>query len=236
MTGTIINVFTILLGGSLGLLLGARLTDNLKDIVTASLGIFTLGFGLKLFLDTQNSLIVLASLLIGALLGEWWHLEDRLENLGLVLEKRFNKNGDSHLFIKGFLTASLLFSIGPMSILGSIQDGLTGDYTTLAIKAVMDGFASLAFSASLGVGVLFSSLVILAYQGGLSLLAAQLNSLITPPMMTEMQAVGGIILLGLALSSLLEIKKIRVGNLLPALVVAPLLVYLLELLRPLFRF
>ncbi len=131
-------------------------------------------------------------------------------------------------FIQGFLTASLVFSIGPMAILGSIQDGLNGDSSLLAIKAVLDGFTSLAFASSLGIGVLFSSLVILVYQGSLTLLAAQAHALITTAMMNEMTATGGILLLGIALSSLLEIKRIRVGNFLPALVIAPLIVAILS--------
>jgi uncharacterized membrane protein YqgA involved in biofilm formation len=131
-------------------------------------------------------------------------------------------------FIRGFLTASLVFCVGPITILGSIQDGLTGDYNLLAIKSVLDGFAALAFGSTLGIGVLFSTLVILVYQGGLSLLAAQAQALITQPMMAEMTAVGGVLLLGLAISSLLEIKPIRVGNFLPALLIAPLIVAILN--------
>jgi hypothetical protein len=134
----------------------------------------------------------------------------------------------SNRFIHGFLTASLVFGIGPMAILGSIQDGLTGDYNLLAIKSVLDGFASLAFASSLGVGVLFSSLVILVYQGGISLLAAQAQNIISAGMMNEMTAVGGILLLGIGISSLLELKPIRVGNFLPALAIAPLLIAMIE--------
>ena len=133
-------------------------------------------------------------------------------------------------FIRGFLTASLVFSIGPIAILGAIQDGLTGDYQLLAVKAVLDGFTSLAFASSLGVGVLFSSLVILIYQGGLTLLAAQAQAVITTPMMNEMTATGGILLVGIAISSLLEIKSIRIGNFLPALVIAPLIMAILAAL------
>jgi uncharacterized membrane protein YqgA involved in biofilm formation len=129
--------------------------------------------------------------------------------------------------VRGFLTASLVFCIGPMTILGSLQDGLKGDYSLLAIKAVLDGFASLAFASTLGVGVLFSVIVILIYQGSISLLAAQLSTIVTPAMMAEMTAAGGVLLLGIAISSLLEIKKIRVGNFLPALVIAPLIVAIL---------
>ncbi len=233
MTGTLINIVTVLIGGTLGMFFGARLPDRLKQTVTAGLGLFTIAIGLQMFLKTENSLIVLGALLVGALLGEWWKIEDGLQNLGRVLEQRFAggevgvSTGGSSRFVRGFLAASLLFCIGPMSILGSIQDGLSGDYNLLAVKSVMDGFAALAFASTLGVGVLFSVLPILVYQGGISLAAVQLSALVTEPMMVEMTAAGGVILVGLAISSLLEMKKIRVGSFLPALVIAPLIVALL---------
>lgn len=238
MTGTIINIVAVLVGGTLGLLFGARLPERLKATVVAGLGLFTAAIGIQMFLKTENPLIVLGALLIGALLGEWWKIEDGLQNLGRMLEERFAPNpetvSDSHFvpkgdFVRGFLTASLLFCVGPMTILGSIQDGLTGNYELLTVKSVLDGFASLAFASTLGVGVLFSSLAILAFQGGISLLAVQLNALVTTPMLNEMTATGGVILMGLAISSLLEIKKIRTGNFLPALAVAPLIVWILSL-------
>jgi uncharacterized protein len=233
MTGTIINIITVLIGGTLGLLFGARLPERLKATVVAGLGLFTAAIGIQMFLKTENPLIVLGALLIGALLGEWWRIEDGLQNLGRVLEERFTSNPEAAIdtrFVRGFLTASLLFCVGPMTILGSIQDGLTGNYELLAVKSVLDGFASLAFASSLGVGVLFSTLVILFFQGGISLLAVQLNALVTTPMLNEMTATGGVILIALALSSLLEIKKIRSGNFLPALAIAPLIVWILSLL------
>jgi uncharacterized membrane protein YqgA involved in biofilm formation len=236
MIGTLLNVAAVLVGGSLGMLFGARLPENLKKTVITGLGLFTAVTGVKMFLETQNSLIVLGSLLVGALLGEWWKIEDGLQTLGGWLEKRFNRKqaegprdaADSR-FVRGFLTASLVFCVGPMTILGSLQDGLKGDYSLLAIKAVLDGFASLAFASTLGVGVLFSVIVILIYQGSISLLAAQLSTIVTPAMMAEMTAAGGVLLLGIAISSLLEIKKIRVGNFLPALVIAPLIVWIVSL-------
>jgi len=233
MTGTIINIITVLIGGTLGLLFGARLSDRLKATVIAGMGLFTVAIGIQMFLKTENPLIVLGAILIGALLGEWWKLEDRLQNLGHILEERFTTGPEAATetrFVRGFLTASLLFCVGPMTILGSIQDGLTGNYQLLAVKSVLDGFASLAFASTLGVGVLFSTLVILVFQGGISLLAVQLNALVTTPMLNEMTATGGVILMGLAISSLLEIKKIRTGNFLPALAVAPLIVWVLSLL------
>jgi len=230
MTGTFLNIATVIIGGFIGLLFGARIPEKLKSTVIAGMGLFTAAMGLQMFLKTENPLIVLGSLLIGTLLGEWWRIEDGLQNLGKYLEQRFSKSGDdgSNKFVRGFLTASLLFCVGPMTILGSIQDGLTGDYNLLAVKSVLDGFASLAFTSTLGVGVMFSSVIVLVYQGGISLLAAQLNAIVTPSMMNELTATGGVILLGLAISSLLEIKKIRVGNMLPGLAVAPLIVWVLS--------
>lgn len=230
--GTILNVFTVLLGGVLGLALGARLPDRMRESVLWALGLFTLGLGLKMFLETNNALIVLGSLLVGGLLGEWWRVQDRLHALGAWLEARFARQtapGGTARFIRGFVSASLLFCVGPMTILGSIQDGLTGDFQTLAVKAVLDGFAALAFASSLGVGVLFSALVILVYQGGLTLLAAQAQAWLTPTMLTEMTATGGVMIMAIGVGSLLELRPIRVANYLPALGLAPALVWLVGL-------
>ena len=232
MIGTLLNILTVLVGGSLGLLFGARLPERLKATVIAGMGLFTVAIGLQMFLKTGNAIIVLGSLLLGALLGEWWGIEDGLQRLGGFLESKFGSaevDSASSRFVRGFLTASLLFCVGPLTILGSIQDGLTGDYSLLAVKAVLDGFGALAFASTLGVGVLFSTLVILVYQGGITLLAAQLNSVVTQSMLNELTATGGVILMGLAVSSLLEIKKIRAGNFLPALAIAPLIVWGLSL-------
>ena len=199
----------------------------------AGIGLFTAAIGIQMFIKTENPIVVLGSLLIGGLLGEWWRIEDGLKGLGGYLERRFLKtqvNAEGSRFIKGFLTASIVFCVGPMTILGSIQDGLTGDYSLLAIKSVLDGFAALAFASTLGVGVLFSIPIILVYQGGLSLLAAQAQAVTTPEMMNEMTAVGGVLLIGIAVSSLLELKPIRVSNFLPALFIAPLIVAILAVL------
>ena len=233
MTGTLLNIATVLIGGVLGSLFGARIPEQLKSTVIAGMGLFTAAMGLQMFLKTENPLIVLGALLIGTLLGEWWRIEEGLHRLGEFLERKFSREEEdgSNKFVRGFLTASLLFCVGPMTILGSIQDGLTGDYNLLAVKSVLDGFASMAFASTLGVGVLFSTIIILIYQGGISLLAAQLDALVTPSMMNELTATGGVILLGLAISSLLEIKKIRVGNMLPALAIAPLIVWVMGLFQ-----
>jgi uncharacterized protein len=232
MTGTFINIATILIGGSLGLLLGARLPERLRHTVVAGLGLFTLAYGFSMFLKTENPLIVLGSLLVGAMLGEWWQIETGLQNLGAWLERNIMKGGEESQarFIRGFLVSSLVFCVGPMAILGSIQDGLSGDYNLLAVKSVLDGFASLAFASTLGVGVLFSVVPTLLYQGGIALLAAQADAFFTTGMMNEMSAVGGVILLAIAISSLLEIRPIRSGNFLPALIIAPVVTALLALI------
>jgi len=233
MTGTFLNIATVILGSILGLIFGARIPDKLKETVIAGMGLFTAAMGMQMFLNTENPLIVLGALLIGTLLGEWWRIEDGLHRLGEFLEQRFSREEEdgSNRFVRGFLTASLLFCVGPMTILGSIQDGLTGDYNLLAVKSVLDGFASIAFASTLGIGVAFSAIIILIYQGGISLLAGQLDAIVTPSMMNELTATGGVILIGLALSSLLEIKKIRVGNMLPGLAVAPLIVWVISLIQ-----
>lgn len=212
-------------------MIGGRLPERLRQTVIIGLGLFTLAFGVQMFLSTRNALIVLGGLLIGSLLGEWWQVEERMQKIGVRLEERLMHSsvGTESRFVRGFVTASLLFGIGPMAILGSIQDGLTGSYQTLAVKSIMDFFASMAFASTLGAGVLFSALVVLFYQGSISLLALQVQQVVSDGMMAELTAVGGVILIAIALSSMLEIKKIRTGSFLPALIIAPLLVFILEI-------
>jgi uncharacterized membrane protein YqgA involved in biofilm formation len=233
MTGTFINVAAILIGGTIGLIFGSRIPERFKNTVIAGMGLFTMAMGLQMFFKSNNQLIVLGAIIIGAMLGEWIGIEDWLQSFGQTLEKRFSRDtetGAGSKFVRGFMVSSLLFCIGPMAILGSIQDGLTGDYKLLAVKSTLDGFASIAFASTLGIGVMFSSIIILIYQGGISLLAHQLNAIVTDPMMAEMTATGGVILMGVAINNLLELKKIRVGNFLPALAVAPLIVWVLSFL------
>ena len=199
--------------------------------VAVIVGVMSMGLNM-MNADPQWKVLLTGALIIGALIGEWVGIEDGLQSLGQSLEKRFSRDsetGSGSRFVRGFMVSSLLFCIGPMAILGSIQDGLTGDYNLLAVKSTLDGFAAIAFASTLGVGVMFSSLIILIYQGGISLLAGLLNSIVTDPMMAEMTATGGVILMGVALNNLLEIKQIRVGNFLPALAVAPLIVWALSL-------
>ncbi|MBI5829071.1 MAG: DUF554 domain-containing protein [Chloroflexi bacterium] len=230
MMGTLLNIFTVLLGGGLGAVFGARLPERVRQTVMNGLGLFTLALGLQMTLKSENMLIVLGSVLLGGIVGEWWRIDDRLNQLGAWLEAKSGSRGESgsNRFIKGFVTASLVFCVGPMTILGSIQDGLTGKFELLALKSVLDGFAALAFASSLGVGVLFSALTIGVFQGALTLLAAQAQTVLTPPVIAEMTATGGVLIMGIAFSSLLELKQIRVGNFLPALLAAPAIVLLAQ--------
>ncbi len=239
-TGTIINVFTVLIGGTLGTVLGNRLPEKMRETIMHALGLLTMVIGFQLSLETGNILIVLGSLLAGGLLGELLGIESGIDQLGLWLErrtggeKRRDPDGagatsahNTTPFSHAFLTASLVFCVGPMTILGSIQDGLTGDYTLLAIKSTMDGFASLAFASTLGPGVVFSALTVLLYQGALTLGAGWAEAVLSDAMVAEMTATGGVLMLALGLG-LLQIKKIRAGNLLPALAMAPIIVAVVE--------
>ena len=230
MTGTVINVITVVAGGALGALLGERLPSRIRSIIMQGVGLVTLAVGMSMALATENFLLVLGSILIGGILGEWWRLEERLDEAGKWLEAKaarfpFLARGD---FTKGFVTASLVFCVGPMTVLGSIQDGLSGDYTLLAIKSVLDGFSALAFAASMGMGATFSAITVLVYQGILTLGASLFENILTDAMITEMTATGGVMILGIGLL-LLEIKRVRVANFLPALAIAPLLAALWEM-------
>ncbi|MCL6431218.1 MAG: DUF554 domain-containing protein [Anaerolineae bacterium] len=229
MTGTLLNIATVLAGGLIGTAFGARLPERVRETVLHGLGLVTLAVGIHLTLQTKNILIVMGSVLAGGILGEWWRLEDRLQAAGKWLEARVQRGrgAGTGTFVQGFVTASLVFCVGPMTVLGSIQDGLSGDYRLLAIKSLLDGFAALAFASSLGFGVVFSVLTILVYQGGLTLLAAQVQQVLTQPMIAEMTATGGILIMAIGLL-LLEIKRVRVGNFLPAIAIAPLVVAVLQ--------
>jgi len=235
MTGTILNVITVIIGGTLGARLGARLPHKMRETVMHGIGLMTLVIGVQMALGTRNILIVLASILVGGILGEWLGVQARLDALGQMLEARFARGEQAGTFTRGFVTASLVFCVGPMTILGSIQDGLVGDYTLLAIKSTLDGFAGLAFASTLGIGVAFAALTVLVVQGGISLAAMLFGGALgsvarTTPWVMEMTATGGVLIMGIGLV-LLDLKHVRVGNLLPAIFIAPLIVVALAMLN-----
>ncbi|HEY65160.1 MAG TPA: DUF554 domain-containing protein [Caldilineae bacterium] len=237
MTGTLINIIAVLFGGLLGSFLGARLPDKMRETVMSGLGLVTAVVGMQMALGTHNILLVMGSVLVGGVLGEWWRIEDGLEAAGRWLEERVGSamgSTDERSITRAFVTASLVFCVGPLTILGSIQDGLTGDYSLLAIKSMLDGFAALAFAATLGPGVILAVITILVYQGGLSLMAMGLGSMLgevtrQTPWVIEMTAAGGVLILGISLI-LLDLRRIRVANMLPAIVIAPLAQIVLEAL------
>ena len=237
MRGTLLNVVTVVVGAGAGVLLGARLPDRVRSTVLDMLGLFTIVLGVTNALDAFGDelasvlgraavLVIIAALLIGAVAGELFRLEYRLERAGAWLQERAQgAHGDAARFIEGFVVASLVFCVGPLTILGSIQDGLTGDYELLAIKSMLDGFAALAFASALGIGVGFSAVTVLIFQGTISLSASAAAGGLTEPMLASVNAIGGLLILGIGLR-LLDLRQVRVANALPALVIAPAVVAL----------
>ena len=219
--GTAINVFAVLVGGSIGTLAGARLPEGVRSTAMQAIGIVTLLVGVTSFLEFDNVLVPLISVILGLVVGELSNIEARLGRLGDHMEKRFSK-GESPVS-RAFVTTSLLFCVGPLTVIGSLQDGLNGDYSLLALKSALDFIAALAFASVLGGGVLLSAGTILVFQGSLTLGAGFLEPIVTGPMISATTATGGVLIFGLGLG-LLDLKEVRVANMLPALLFAPLLV------------
>jgi uncharacterized protein len=219
--GTAINVVAVLVGGSVGALVGARLPLRMRQTAMQAIGLMTLLIGVSNFLEFDNPLVPLASVILGLVIGETLDLDGILKRFGDYLQKRFSK-GESPVS-RAFVTTSLVFCVGPLTILGSLEDGLTGDYSLLALKSALDLVASLSFASVLGWGVLLSAGTVLVVQGALTLSAGLLEEIVTESMIEAMTATGGVLILGLGLV-LLELKEVRVANMLPALLIAPLLV------------
>lgn len=219
--GTVINVVAVLVGGSLGTLAGARMPVRMRETAMQAIGITTLLIGVSNFLEFDNPLIPLVSAILGLVIGEALDIDAALKRFGDYLQERFSK-GENPVS-RAFVTTSLLFCVGPLTVLGSIEDGLTGDFSLLALKSALDFVASLSFASVLGWGVLLSAGTVLVVQGALTLSAGLLEKVATEPMIHAMTATGGVLILGLGLV-LLELKEVRVANMLPALLIAPLLI------------
>jgi uncharacterized membrane protein YqgA involved in biofilm formation len=245
--GTLVNVATVLVGSSIGVLVGHRLPERTRDVVTDGLGLVTLLIALLSAFavtdpvlagevgDSAPVLIVLAAVLVGGISGSLLRLEQRLESLGDLLRRRLTRAADEgsaerHRFVEGFVASSLVFCVGPLTILGSLQDGLGRGSDLLVLKAVLDGFASIAFAASLGWGVAASALVVLVVQGSLTALGAAVGTVLPEAHLLAVTATGGLLLAGVGLR-LLRLRAVPVADLLPALVVAPLLVELVATMR-----
>lgn len=214
--GSIANAAAIIVCGIIGSFLKKGLPKRYGDLVIASLGFFTVMLGVSFAMKTQHPLVVIFSLLIGAAIGEWIDIEKRMDNLGNSVQEKLK--GFKGNFSQGFVTASLLFCVGSMAIMGSLQSGLTNNHSTLYTKAVMDGVISVVFASTLGIGVAASAVPVFIYQGAITLLASFLQPYLSPEVVLEMTAVGGILLMGVG-SNILEIKKVKVGNLIPAIFV-----------------
>jgi len=230
-TGTLINVGTVLLGTLIGVVVGRRLPARLQQRVMAGLGMVTLVIGVDLALAWRDTspLYVLGGVLLGGLVGEAIGIERRLEALGDRIQRAVQR--DEHSTVsEAFVTASLLFCVGPLTVVGAIQDGLTGDYDALATKALLDGFAAIALSATLGWGVAIAALTILVVQGGISLGAGVFEDVLTGEALDSMTSAGGVLIIGISLK-LLDLKDVKVGNFLPALVIAPGLVGIVSLVN-----
>ena len=240
--GTLLNVLTVLIGGSVGALVGDRLPPRVRDVVTDGLGLVTLVIaGLNVVALTDPALtaplsrgapllVVLGSVVAGGVIGALLRLEARLEGLGGTLQRRLARGetgGEARRrFVEGYVTASLVFCVGPLTVLGSLQDGMGDGIELLTLKAVLDGFAALAFAASLGWGVTASALTVLVVQGGLTVLGVLVGEVMSEAATAAMTATGGVLLLGVGLR-LLRLRAVPVGDLLPALVIAPVVAALL---------
>jgi uncharacterized membrane protein YqgA involved in biofilm formation len=231
LSGTLLNVLAVLLGGTLGLLVGGRLPERLQNTIMGGLGLAVVVIGMQNALKTDNILILLGSILVGGIVGELLRLDYWLETFGNYLQKRLaaGTHGGS-TFSEAFVTSSIVFCVGPLTILGSIQNGISGDIAFLALKSMLDGFAAFAFAATLGWGVLVSAVTVLVYQGALSLGAWALVSGVPTrdnPYIVEMTAAGGLIMIGVGLK-LLNLKELKLANYLPALAIAPTMVWVVQ--------
>ncbi len=212
--GTIANSAAIIIGGIAGSFFRKGISERFSNIIMSVLGLFTLVLGMMFAVDTQNALVVIFSLVIGSVIGEWIDIEKRMNDLGDYVQGKLNSGEGS--FSKGFVTASLLFCVGTMSIMGSLQSGLMNNHNILLTKSILDGTISVVFASTLGIGVVLSSLPVLVYQGSIALLASSVAPYLSEAVITEMTAVGGVLLVGMGIN-LLEIRKLKVGNMLPAI-------------------
>ena len=224
MLGTLVNTIAIIAGSLMGLVFRGGIPKKYNVTIMQVLSLAVVLIGLKMAFKTDEILLVIFSLVIGSLFGEFIRIEARLENLGKILESRFSKAGDG--IAKGFVVTSLLFCVGSMAIVGSLESGLTGNHQTLFAKSALDGLSSIIFASSLGIGVLFSSISVFIYQGLITISASLIKPFLVSAVINQMSAVGGLLIVAIGLN-MLEIKKIKVGNMLPAIFV-PLIYFMIK--------
>ena len=222
MLGTIVNSIAIIAGAFVGILLKKGIKEQYTKTIMDGMGLSVVVIGIMGAIKMDNLILVIASIVVGSIVGEMLDLDKRLENLGNNMEKRFGK-GDSN-FSKGFIMASLVYCIGAMAILGALESGLAGNHETLYAKSVLDGISAIIFASTLGIGVAFSAVAVFVYQGAITILASSVKDLLTPIVITEMSAVGGILIMAIGVN-ILGIKKIKIANMLPAIFI-PILYYM----------
>jgi hypothetical protein len=217
MKGTIVNAVAIIAGTGIGLLLQRGIPERYKTTVMQGIAMAVALIGIQMAQKTENILIVIGSLAIGAVLGEWWDVDKRLSNLGKWIEQKCN--AETGKISRGFVTCSLIYCVGAMAIVGAIQDGMTGNAEILYAKAMLDGVSAIIFASTLGVGVALSAIAVVVYQGIITVLASHIGMFITNGVIVELTATGGLLIVGIAIS-MLEIKLIKVANLLPSIFVS----------------
>lgn len=222
MLGTIVNAGAIIVGALLGNLLRGGFSEKYRSVIMQGISLVVILLGFSMALKTENILVLILSIVSGGILGEFLRIEERLSALGERLESRFGGAGGNRggLFTRGFVTASLVFCVGAMAIMGALESGLTGQHTTLFIKSMIDGVAATVFAATMGIGVAFSALPVFFYQGAITLAASYVKPFLTDAMIAEMTAAGGLLISGIGLNLLVDKLRIRVGNLLPAIFMA----------------
>lgn len=220
--GTLINVGAVILGSLIGLMINRKLPSAIVRIIFQAIGLFTLVLGMSMALRTEHYVIVILSLVMGAVCGEWIDLDRRLNSWSERLKSSLKLGNEK--FSEGMLTAFLLYCMGAMTIMGAIEEGVEGTYEILLLKSLMDGISSIALASGLGIGVMFSSIPLLIYQGGLTLISSVIGERFTDVIISDLSATGGILLIGLGIN-ILEIKKLRILNMIPALVFVVLLSY-----------
>ena len=224
MLGTIVNTLAIIAGSLLGIVFRGGIPNKYQVTIMQAISLAVILIGLKMAFKTDAVLLVIFSLVIGSIFGEFIKIEDRLENLGKRLEIKFAKAGNG--IAKGFVVASLVYCVGSMAIVGSMESGLTGNHQTLFAKSALDGLSSIIFASTFGIGVLFSSISVFVYQGILTLTSTLMKPFLIPPVIDQMSGVGGLLIMAIGFN-LLEIQKIKVGNMLPAIFI-PLIYFMMK--------
>lgn len=222
MIGTIANALAIIAGGIIGLLFKNVIPEKISESLLKTTGLAVIGIGINLMLAGENFTLLIISMVIGTIIGELIDIEGKLDKFGTVIENKM-KNSESNIAL-GFVTCTLVYCVGSMSIVGSIQSGLTGNHELLFSKAVLDGILAVTFSATMGVGVVLSGISVLLYQGTITMLASLMQSLLSPVVVSEMTSIGGVIIMGIGLNFIIA-NRMRVGNMLPSIFI-PIIYYL----------